>query len=1738
MDLIGKHGFFDSPDRVREEDDGVPEIPAIQDSPAITARTPLRASPSAGHVEVSFHDPQPTPTMAIPATRHGERVEISPSVGSPLRAKAGSRQGTRGRARAFTIDSAPRYRPDVDTMSMIDIPRERTPDGRAGDTEHDTSSDEDEETWRLYSSLGHATAAIGTNSDRRPQRRPSFRAGRTRTTVDSKSGLMRIGQRRKSFPNRPTPDLAALRSEFAQSRSLSPAKTSADGSEPKRPNADLNRASIHHAHLFLDQLLDNYDLPRYWHDILIQPLMQCVENIDLDIRGGDSIDIRQYVKLKRIAGGKRSDTQYLCGTVFSGMLSLKRMRDTVAHPRVLVIQFPIEYRRADDRFMSLDAAIAQEREYIKKLVSRIVAFGPSVIISDKPISGLALQLLADAGVSAVTNVKDTVLNRVARYTQADVLSSIDRLAMNPRLGHCSLFQIKTFRHKNVAKTFVFLSGIPKELGCTIVLRGSSMDTLQHVKGVVEFMVYVIFNLRLETSLMRDQFVSIPPEDTTPTLVDHSEKSSEQGDDDAETTVAKVDFFNDFTREQMGKILSSSPFVKFGMPYLLREAQKLEDWLVSVTNEDQELDTMDDSQLATRLTSLGVHSDVQIPGGMETLRRMIQSIYAIRLDGLHEMWTAKKKQWEVAYSQFPYMFSPSTHQSITVLYTIVSNETRAPCVGPEHMTIDYYGENDKTIGQFVEGLCQSAEDGCPDDCGLPMLNHFLSYVHNKGRVTIVVERFQCKLPGLEETILMWSYCKQCKMTMPVLPMSPTSWEYSLGKYLELYFYSTPLPLRASMCKHNIYRDHIRYFGYKNLAVRLEFDDVDLLEIVTPRPKMAWRTDKVVGYKVDAYKGVLRRIGDFWSSVEDRLDRVKIQRLNPEKQEECRSRITELRLRIEEERNAALADVQSIYENTKVTEFLPLNCIVRGVQELVVGWEAEFVDFEARFFPSEKDISRITTQHLKKIFFDETPSEEKTPELSQMKPSELEKVEKAVGSVINRLEDKPAVDSMSEKVADVAGPAGSDQQKGQLNDSSISGLVETPVQRDKMENTRTADGTTQSTNGEPSEFARPTRPTASRRQSETAVSQSSPAKSEVPAPAANGLPVSMPVTPLEEANKQLHLKKEGGAALLPPSAQRPNNLLESAINTGSQTKSGGSVRARPALERLPSDWTAGGPMDSSGFRSKLDRFARPMESSRMQYGDRELAKLRRGESPSKARVATLAKHFEQISKEFERARARERDQLELGRYRAFPVAVSKPIVDVFKNVEEAVEEVSDEETSSDEEETSAEVETATEVASIEDKSATQVPDKVQNDSSRETASSSLSELPAPSTLDTTDTSLSKPEIAPSLANEKQSLVQTLANFWADRSATGWGPLQYPLTPSEHMFSDSDIIIREDEPSSLIAFCLSSKDYLDRINDLKLKDDAHKSGANKGESDLEKRMLKKTALHLRYQFQESSARLSCKVFYSEQFDAIRKFCGCDEYYIQSLSRCAKWNSSGGKSGSAFLKTLDDRLVIKELSPIELEAFVKFAPSYFEYMAEAFFHELPTVLVKILGLYSVQIRNPLTGNVVKLDLIVMENLFYNRKMDRIFDLKGSMRNRHVQQTGRENEVLLDENMVEYIYESPLFTRDHAKRFLKTSLFNDTLFLAKMNVMDYSLVIGVDKERRQLIVGIIGECRRVFIYFAQSILTADFIRTFTWDKKLESWVKERRLRSGVKEPTVISPKQYKIRFREAMDRYILMVPE
>ncbi|XP_023248602.1 1-phosphatidylinositol 3-phosphate 5-kinase [Copidosoma floridanum] len=282
-----------------------------------------------------------------------------------------------------------------------------------------------------------------------------------------------------------------------------------------------------------------------------------------------------------------------------------------------------------------------------------------------------------------------------------------------------------------------------------------------------------------------------------------------------------------------------------------------------------------------------------------------------------------------------------------------------------------------------------------------------------------------------------------------------------------------------------------------------------------------------------------------------------------------------------------------------------------------------------------------------------------------------------------------------------------------------------------------------------------------------------------------------------------------------------------------------------------------------------------------------------------------------------------------------------------------------------------------------------------------------------------------------------------------------------------------------------------------------------------------------YIEVQFTDSTSNFYCRIYFAAQFAALRECvlpCG-EDGYTRSLSRSILWAARGGKSGSAFSKTQDDRFVLKEMTRVDLQIFLDFAPNYFAYMEKCQQTKQPTLLGKIVGIYRVSFKNNATGNALRTSVLVMENLFYNRTITGKFDLKGSVRNRHVNPDEIDHEgelVLLDENLLNMSCDSPLYVRPHAKAVLTKAIEEDTKFLADNCVMDYSLLVGLEPNSDELVLGII-----------------DYLRTFTWDKRLETFVKKSGILGGQgKLPTIVSPVEYRVRFIAAMHKYFLPVPD
>ncbi|KWU47561.1 SAICAR synthase-like protein [Rhodotorula sp. JG-1b] len=401
-----------------------------------------------------------------------------------------------------------------------------------------------------------------------------------------------------------------------------------------------------------------------------------------------------------------------------------------------------------------------------------------------------------------------------------------------------------------------------------------------------------------------------------------------------------------------------------------------------------------------------------------------------------------------------------------------------------------------------------------------------------------------------------------------------------------------------------------------------------------------------------------------------------------------------------------------------------------------------------------------------------------------------------------------------------------------------------------------------------------------------------------------------------------------------------------------------------------------------------------------------------------------------------------------------------------------------------------------------------------------------MPSPSPASADVSTFPKFSEGESSGTERKSLFNTFTSLWNYRNGD-FAPLAYPTLPTEHLYLDNPILLRDDEPTSIIAHALSSKKYYQAFESAGLS--RIRAGLSSGgigrEAPMGAAEIEEAARSAEEILRGSSQRsfklgdvelgdisARCTVFWVEQFEALRQQCGCGTQFIESLARCLKWDAAGGKSKVDFMKTLDDRFIVKQLSRPEMEVFARFAPAYFQYMADALFHSKPTVLAKVFGIYRISLGKHYRN----VDFL---NLFYGRELKQIFDLKGSTRNRRAEEN---NPVLLDENLIELSLKSPIYVREESKQLVKEAIYNDSQFLADLNVMDYSLVIGVDATKPELVVGIV-----------------DYIRTYTWDKRLESWVKETAFLGGTYKsggPTVITPKQYKARFREAIDGYLLLV--
>lgn len=155
------------------------------------------------------------------------------------------------------------------------------------------------------------------------------------------------------------------------------------------------------------------------------------------------------------------------------------------------------------------------------------------------------------------------------FTQSTYSYSLSKLA--------STLIASLSNHQNgETKTLMFFDGCPPELGCTVSLRGGNILVLAKVKKIVQFVTYVAYSQKLETAFLMDEF-ALPEEPLYPRaapFTTNNENSNTETNKDAEETNSDLNekeslYEADVFQQALNHtVLSSSPYVRYPLPYLL------------------------------------------------------------------------------------------------------------------------------------------------------------------------------------------------------------------------------------------------------------------------------------------------------------------------------------------------------------------------------------------------------------------------------------------------------------------------------------------------------------------------------------------------------------------------------------------------------------------------------------------------------------------------------------------------------------------------------------------------------------------------------------------------------------------------------------------------------------------------------------------------------------------------------------------------------------------------------------------------------------------------------------------------------------------------------------------------------------------------------------------------------------------------------------------------------------------
>ncbi|KAL0213308.1 hypothetical protein RCL1_006934 [Eukaryota sp. TZLM3-RCL] len=242
-----------------------------------------------------------------------------------------------------------------------------------------------------------------------------------------------------------------------------------------------------------------------WMDLMCSLAVDAVTTITLkEGMNPKEVDIKKYARIEKIPGAEIEDSTVLRGVCLNKDIVHPQMKRTLRNPRVLLLDCPIEYKKAESQTNveisqegDWEVLLKQEEEYISRICNHILSFKPDVVVTEKGIADYALHFFVKAGISALRRVRKTDNNRIARATGATIVNRADEIKESDIGTGCGLFEVR----KIGDEYFSFFDECTDPKACTILLRGASKDILNEVERNLHDAMYVARNIMFEPFIL-------------------------------------------------------------------------------------------------------------------------------------------------------------------------------------------------------------------------------------------------------------------------------------------------------------------------------------------------------------------------------------------------------------------------------------------------------------------------------------------------------------------------------------------------------------------------------------------------------------------------------------------------------------------------------------------------------------------------------------------------------------------------------------------------------------------------------------------------------------------------------------------------------------------------------------------------------------------------------------------------------------------------------------------------------------------------------------------------------------------------------------------------------------------------------------------------------------------------------------------------------------------------------------